>query len=85
MSTFEKEKQKLLSVPKDYTYPEAVSLLKHLGFTEFTKGKTSGSRMKFFRESDKRIILLHKPHPGNIMAPGAVFELKKNLISMGEL
>ena len=85
MSKFSKAKDRLLLLPADYTYSEARSLLSQLGFKEYTKGKTSGSRVKFFRESDQRIILLHKPHPGDEMSIGAVKGLAKCLKEMGEL
>ena len=65
MSRFEKAKERLKSIPKDYTYAEAKNLLLQLGFVESNKGKNSGSRLKFFRASDKKVILLHKPHPSN--------------------
>ncbi len=85
MSKFEKARDRILLKPKDYTYTEAKFLLKQLGFIEFHKGKTSGSRVKFFREKDKKIILLHKPHPGDVMKPGAVKSLVEYLIKMEEL
>ena len=55
------------------------------GFEEFNKGKTSGSRVKFCRASDQRIILLHKPHPGDEMSIGAIKDLAIRLEEMGEL
>lgn len=55
------------------------------GFEEFNKGKTSGSRVKFYRTSDQRIILLHKPHPGDEMSIGAIKDLAIRLEEMGEL
>ena len=72
MSKLEKAKERLLSRPKDYTFSEARFLLSQLGFEEFHKGKTSGSRVKFYRKKDQRIILLHKPHPGDEMSIGAI-------------
>ena len=72
MSKIDKAKERLSLHPKDYTYSEAKYLLSQLGFEEFNKGKTSGSRIKFYRELDNKMILLHKPHPGNIMSSGAV-------------
>lgn len=65
MSKIDKAKERLSLCPKDYTYSEAKYLLTQLGFQEFNKGKTSGSRVKFYRVSDQRIILLHKPHLGD--------------------
>lgn len=85
MSKFDKAKERLLTTPKDYTYAEAKYLLGKLGFIEFTKGKTSGSRVKFFRERDKCIILLHKPHPGDVMSEGATEDLCNRLKEMGEV
>ena len=56
-----------------------------MGFIEWNKGKTSGSRVKFYREKDKRMILLHKPHPEDTMKSGAVKELVEFLTELGEL
>ena len=85
MGKIDKAKERLLARPKDYTYTEARNLLFHLGFEEYNKGKTSGSRVKFFRHSDQRIILLHKPHPGDVMSIGAIRDLANRLEEMGEL
>lgn len=85
MSKFEKAKERILLKPKDYTYSEAKYLLSQMGFEEFNKGKTSGSRVKFYREIDKRVILLHKPHPGDVMSQGAVKDLVDYLVKVGEL
>ncbi len=85
MSKIKKAKDRIVSEPKDYTYTEARCLLNQMGFSEYNKGKTSGSRVKFYREKDKRMILLHKPHPGDIMKIGAVKQLADYLKKMGEL
>lgn len=85
LSKFDKAKERLSGRPKDYTYSEARYLLSQLGFEEFTKGKTSGSRVKFYRAYDQRIILLHKPHPGDVMSFGAIKDLAARLEEMGEL
>lgn len=85
MSKFEKAKERIRSKPKDYTYDEAKYLLFQMGFEEYTKGKTSGSRVKFYRREDKKVILLHKPHPGNVMKRGAVEDLVDFLSNLGEL
>ena len=53
-------------MPSDFHYDEMVNLLRHFGFTEVKKGKTSGSRLKFENEESIPIIL-HKPHPSGIM------------------
>lgn len=80
MSRLEKLKERILSKPKDYTYTEAKNLLRQLGFEEKNKGRTSGSRVAFYRETDKRVILLHK-----LMDIGAVKSLVAYLHEMGEL
>jgi hypothetical protein len=85
MSKLEKAKSRIQIRPKDYTYTEAKYLLGQLGFEEYNKGRTSGSRVKFYRKSDKKIILLHRPHPGDIMSHGAVNDLAKFLEELGEL
>ena len=64
---------------------EARYLLGKMGFEEFNKGKTSGSRVKFYREKHGRIVMLHKPHPTAIMDKGAVEDLVQKLKEMGEL
>lgn len=83
MGKLEKAKIRLKSEPTDYTFKEAKGLLISLGFEEFNKGKTSGSRVIFIRGNDK--ILLHKPHPGNEMKSYAVRQLKEHLEMIGEL
>ena len=79
MSSLEKAKQQLLKCSKNYTYDDAKALLRKLGFEEKSKGKTSGSRVMFYRESDQRIILIHKPHSENTMDTGSVKDLIKCL------
>ena len=85
MSRLEKALQRLKSVTKDYTYSEAKYLLGQLGFIENNKGKTSGSRVMFYRVLDGEKILLHKPHPGDIMIYKSVYGLAKFLQRIGEL
>lgn len=53
--------QKLKTIPKDFTFDEMLSLLEYLGFSVSNKGKTSGSRIKFYKGD--MVIILHKPHP----------------------
>lgn len=85
MSKFEKAKDRILYKPKDYTYTEAKYLLEKMGFIEYSKGKTSGSRVKFYRKEDQKVILLHKPHPEDTMDNGAVSFLVEFLKGLGEL
>ena len=85
MTKADKAKARIQSVPKDYTYTEARQLLKQLGFIEYQKGKTSGSRVLFYRESDNIKILLHKPHPGDVMSVATTRDLFEKLVELGEL
>ena len=85
MSKLKKAKDRIISEPKDYTYSEAKSLLISLGFVENSKGKTSGSRVMFYRNEDKLSIMLHKPHPGDEMKLYAIRQLKVFLKENGEI
>ena len=79
----EKAKARLKREPKDYTYDEARSLLINLGYTEYNKGKSSGSRVMFIKNGVK--ILLHRPHPESNLKRYAVRQLKEQLESTGDL
>lgn len=85
MSKIEKAKDRLRMKPKDYTYTEAKYILSQLGFEESQKGRTSGSRVAFYRKSDEKVIMLHKPHPGDVMKVGAVKQFLEFLMDLGEL
>lgn len=61
MSKKEKLLQKLKMNPKDFTFDELQTLLEAIGFQKQESGKTSGSRVRFYRGT--RTICLHKPHP----------------------
>lgn len=62
MGQKEKLIERLRSKPKDFTFEEAETLLKYLGYVRSNKGRTSGSRVIFLSEQHPS-ILLHKPHP----------------------
>ena len=66
MSKLEKEIKRLKSKPKDYTYDEMKNLLIKLGFYEYNKGKTPGSKVRFINKDEVKIDM-HKPHPDNII------------------
>ena len=85
MSELEKLKERLKSLPKDFSYNETKSLLTKLGFEETNKGKTSGSRVKFQRVKDGKIINCHKPHPRKEMNPAFVRELLETLQNSGDI
>ena len=85
MSRLDKAKERLRAIPKDYTYSEARYLLGRLGFVEDTKGKTSGSRVRFYRPSDGKTILFHRPHPLDVMSIGNIRDLAEILKELGEI
>lgn len=80
MGTKEKLINRFASLPKDFTWDEMHRLLVSLGYTTDNKGKTSGSRV-IFKSQNKKPIMLHKPHPGNIIKEYVmkqVFDYLKN-------
>ncbi|MBR1497065.1 MAG: type II toxin-antitoxin system HicA family toxin [Oscillospiraceae bacterium] len=85
MGKTEKQKARLQSIPSDYTFTEANSFLVHLGFALSNKGHTSGSRVLYFRKEDGAKIMLHKPHPGDVIPEYAVRQLKQTLADLGEI
>lgn len=54
--------EKLGKCSRSISFAEIVSLLEHYGYSQDTKGKTSGSRLRFVCDGHCD-ILLHKPHP----------------------
>lgn len=82
MSRTEKLLQRLLAVPKDFTWEELVKLLVQFGYIELKKGKTRNSRRKF-ADQKKNIIILHKPHPGNIVKEYALKQVIAQLKEKG--
>jgi len=65
MSTKEKLIKRFIRQPKDFTWDELVQLFGIFGFTIDNKGKTSGSRALFIKDSEAHTV--HKPHPSNIL------------------
>lgn len=70
MGQKEKLIQKLKSRPKDFSFQEAETLLGYLSYQRSDKGRTSGSRVIFYREG-RASILLHKPHPLGVSGQAA--------------
>ena len=66
MGTKEKLIERFKNQPKDFTFDEMEKLLFIFGYVKSDKGKTSGSRV-IYKNGNKRPIMLHKPHPGNII------------------
>lgn len=83
MSRVEKLVNRLKNKPKDFTYEEAKKLLENLGFYEYNKGKTSGSRVAFIHQDSHTKIELHKPHPSHILKTYVVKNLLDKLLEIG--
>lgn len=75
MSKKEKLVQRLLMLPKDFTFAELESLLIQLGFEMDNKGKTSGSRIRFYNREKQLQYLAHKTHPTSIIKPNALKDI----------
>ena len=67
MGKKEKLLERLNMKPRDFTFDEMETLLLSLGFRKIRAGKTGGSRVRY--EQNGIPILLHKPHPGNVLKP----------------
>ena len=71
-------------MPSDFTFDELVTLLCRLGYKMQVKGKTSGSRAIFIGDGCIP-ILVHKPHPGNIVQRYVMKRIHKQLIDDGKI
>jgi hypothetical protein len=66
MSKHEKALRRLLSKPKDFKWPELVSIMTGLGFEA---EKASGSGRKFIFPSTEATLFIHEPHPSKVLKP----------------
>ncbi|MBR5924318.1 MAG: type II toxin-antitoxin system HicA family toxin [Bacteroidales bacterium] len=82
MGTKEKLLERLKRLPTDFTFDEAERLLTLFGYVKSNKGKTSGSKVMFI-DGQNRKILLHKPHPGNVLKKYALKEILDKLFRNG--
>ena len=82
MGTKEKLRERFLKQPSDFTFEEMQRLLEGYGYEKSNKGRTSGSRI-IFKNGDKRPIMLHKPHPGNIVKRYALKQVYEELKEAG--
>lgn len=79
MGTKEKLIERLKRLPNDFTFDEAEGLLIQLGYMKSNKGKTSGSRVMFYKLGGKPLFL-HRPHPQKEIKRYAVKQLLSELI-----
>lgn len=66
MPNIDKIIEKFKRKSNNITFNETQRLLKHLGYKINNKGKTSGSRVLFYKNNAQNVIL-HKPHPRNTL------------------
>ena len=84
MTKKEKLLDHLCSLPRDFTINHLNKLMKSLGYIEYAKGKTSGSRIAFYHQEKKLILNLHKPHPVIELKIYKIKEIIKFLKRAGE-
>jgi hypothetical protein len=78
MNRKEKLIARFLGMPSNFHYNEVVRLLGYFDFEEVSRGKTSGSRVKFMN-SEGVPIILHKPHPSGTMKQYQLKQIKEVL------
>ena len=84
MTRRDKLLQRFCNRPKDFTWQELETLLAGFGYRQAVGGKTGGSRVKFLHDTRPPIIL-HKPHPTNILKHYQLEQIKETLASEGLL
>ena len=67
-----------MTLPSDFTFEELEHLLSILGYTKSNKGKTSGSRV-IYKDEEGHPIMIHRPHPGNIIKGYAMRQIYDEL------
>ncbi|MFN3461524.1 MAG: type II toxin-antitoxin system HicA family toxin [Oceanibaculum sp.] len=82
MTRRDKLAARLKARPRDFTWAELVRVLEGLGYSEAPAGKTGGSRRRF-QHKTAPALLLHKPHPGNIVKLYVIDEIIQTLGEAG--
>ena len=83
MTRIEKLVERLMDCPRTFRFDDAVRVMAWHGFELDEKGRTSGSRVRFYRESDGRMMLMHAPHPRGELRAAAVREMASFLQEVG--
>lgn len=83
MNKREKLIKRFRTLPKDFTFEEVVTLFQGFGFVLDNKGAISGSRIRFYHETDQNAYVMHKPHPGNIIKGYIMRDVSNFLIHNG--
>jgi len=82
LSKKEKALARLLSKSTDFTWDEALVVMKQHGFTALNG---NGSRRKFVHEVTRVKVLIHEPHPEKIIKAYALQLLIDGLRNAGEI
>lgn len=84
MGTIEKLLERFCKLPTDFTFQELERLLKGFGYLKQNKGATSGSRV-VFKDANNHPIMIHKPHPGNVIKSYAMKQIYDELKEKGHI
>lgn len=79
MGKIEKLLDELLSKPSTFRFRDFARIMEHLGYELDQKGASSGSRVRFYRKNDGRMLLMHSPHPSDEMSRSAIKQAAKFL------
>ena len=82
MSKTDKQRLRLLSLPKDFSWAELVSVMLNHHF-ELHSGSSSGR--KFFHAKTQTVFFLHEPHPEKIVKRYALKIVITALKNAGEI
>ena len=82
MGTKEKLIERFKKLPTDFTFDETERLLGIFGYVKSSKGHSSGSRI-IFKNNSCAPIMIHKPHPGNIVKVYALKQIFEELQNRG--
>lgn len=73
----------LFSCPSTYRYAVFIKVMASYGFEMNSKGKTSGSRVRFYRLSDGRMFVMHESHPSDELTAGTIRNIVRFLQDVG--
>lgn len=83
MTRVDKLIAQLLSCPSTYRFADLLKVMTSYGFEMDSKGKTSGSRIRFYRPSDGRMFVMHAPHPSDELTAGTIRNIVRFLQDVG--
>jgi hypothetical protein len=84
MSSKDKLIKRFRLQPSDFTFDELERLLGYLGYEKSNKGKTSGSRV-IYKDANGHPIMIHRPHPGNIIKGYAMRQIMDELTKKNKI